>query len=238
MSFPRLFGGRYRTLAVILAGALGALASIGVFVFVGLWQHDLAESNFRNQAADRLRIINAGFEDANVLLHTLVAYFESADHPIEQDEFQRFSRTLLSRVAGLHDVAWAPHILSADRPAFESAMQATGHPGFQIAELNAAQQLTRAADRPDYYPVIYNEGASSSRLVFGLDLGSRADRRAALERATRTGAPAVTPPVDLRTVAQPRGDYSRTLACAAVTTPASPPGRRRAWCSACSKFLR
>src|SRR4051812_31177817 len=133
---------RYAILA--LTAVLGAVASIGMFVTIQIWQARMTELRFFSLASHRLQTINAGLKDANELLYSLQAYFESRDNRPARREYQAFSSSLRERVAGLRSTGWAPHVAAAERDAFEQEIRASGLPDFQITERDASGRLVRA----------------------------------------------------------------------------------------------
>jgi CHASE1-domain containing sensor protein len=58
--------------------------------------------------------------------------------------------------------------------------------------------LPQAAERPEYFPVLYSTPVPSSRSVLGVDLGSEAARRDAIERAIDGDRIATAPNIELR----------------------------------------
>jgi diguanylate cyclase (GGDEF)-like protein len=196
---------RWRRLPIALIAVLGVTASVGVFVLSVSWEYQVAAINFENRAQAQLAVINTDLQDAGALLATLRGYLEAEDELPSQQAFERFAHVLHTRSAGLRDAGWAPRVTAAGRAAFESDIQARGHPGFEIRELDAAGKPVRAGERAIYYPVLYNSGTDRVGPVLGLDLAHQPARAAAIARAIATGQPVATPPVTLLTVARPRG---------------------------------
>ena len=174
-SDPRTRAGRY--IVIVLTGVIGTLASFGMFLAIDTWQDHLAELRFIGLARDHLQTLNAGLKDATDLLYSMRSYFESLDHPATRSEYQAFSHSLRDRVAGLRDTGWAPRVTRAERAAFEHAIQASGEPDFQILERDTAGKLVRAADRDEYFPVLYSDPAKINRPIMGLRPHLRIDAR-------------------------------------------------------------
>jgi diguanylate cyclase len=195
----------WRVLFVFLVGALGALASFAVFRLAVSWEVRAAESEFQNRARNYLQIIDGELQASSTLLYTFRAFFEASERPVSRDEFLRFSNDLHGRVVGLRDTGWAPRVQKGQRAAFEREVGASGEPGFRIMERGPAGQLVRAADRDDYYPILYVDTGAVVRPVLGFDLASEPVRRAALHRTVESHRPAATPPIQLLTVKRPRG---------------------------------
>ena len=143
--------------SLLLIGIVGVCASIGMFAAIDGWQKHVAELRFYSEARDRLRTINSGLNDATDLLWSMRAYFESMRHPVSRAEYLAFSAALRDRVVGLRDTGWAPRVTAGERDAFEHEVQASGLPDFQIVERDADGKLVRAADRAEYFPILYSD---------------------------------------------------------------------------------
>ncbi len=76
-------------------------------------------------------------------------------------------------------------------------MRATGEPGFQITERDAAGKMTSARERDDYFPTIYSDPSVANRIIMGFDVGSEKRRRQAIDASIATGRPTATPPITL-----------------------------------------
>jgi diguanylate cyclase (GGDEF)-like protein len=176
-----------------------------MFAAIGGWQEHLTELRFSALASEYLQTVNSGLEDAAGLLYSIRAYFESLDHPVSRQEFQAFSRILRLRVPGLRDTGWAPRVTAAERDAFERSVRASGQPDFQIVECRADHKLVRAADRTEYFPVLYSDPDEVNRPVLGVDNASEIMRNRAIARALASDKPAATPPLKLNNMKRPSG---------------------------------
>ncbi|NJL37484.1 MAG: hypothetical protein HC899_12595 [Leptolyngbyaceae cyanobacterium SM1_4_3] len=143
-------------------------------------------------AANLQRSIDACFE----VLRSIGQLYGSAEWVGRQD-FERFVQPVLLRHSGIQALEWLPRLQECDRPLFEQTVQTEGYPNFQVTERKADGQLTRAAQRPEYFPVAYVEPLAGNELALGFDLASDAIRRSALERARDTGAIAISGRVEL-----------------------------------------
>jgi diguanylate cyclase len=195
----------WRCVVLLLIGIIGSSGSIGMFAAIAGWERHVADLRFSSEARDRLQAINSGLNDATDLLWSMRAYFETVRHPISRAEYIAFSSALRSRVVGLRDTGWAPRVAAAERDAFERDVRASGAPDFQILERNADGKLVRAADRAEYFPVLYSDPAEINRPILGFDLASESTRNAVLERARATDRAAATPPVRLVNMLRPNG---------------------------------
>lgn len=196
---------RWRYFALVLIGIIGTCVSIGMFAAIDGWERHVADLRFSGAARDRLRTINSGLNDATDLLWSLQAYLETVRHPVSGAEYMAFSGALRSRVVGLRDTGWAPRVTAAERDAFERDVRATGVPDFQIVERGADGKLVRAADRAEYFPILYSDPGEINRSILGFDLASEPTRNVVLERARASGRPSATPPLQLMNMRRPNG---------------------------------
>jgi diguanylate cyclase (GGDEF)-like protein len=195
----------WRCIVLLLVGIIGSAVSIGMSAAIDGWQKHVAELRFGSDARDRLRSINSGLNDATDLLWSLRAYLETMRQPVSRSEYMAFSSALRNRVVGLRDTGWAPRVTAAERDTFERDVRATGLPDFQIVERGADGKLVRAADRAEYFPILYSDPGEINRPILGFDLASESTRAAVLERARATDRPAATPPLQLLNVHRPNG---------------------------------
>lgn len=209
-------------LMIALTAVTGSFASIALFIAITGWQDHLADLRFTNMARSHLQTMNAVLDDATGLLFSMRAYFESLDHPVSRTEYQTFSHSLRQRVVGLHDTGWAPRVTAAERPGFERAIRATGHPDFEIRERSADGRLVRAADRDEYFPILYSDPGAINRPILGFDLASEPMRNRVIARARATDRPAATPPLKLMNMQQPNGGVMSFIAVRNAASPDAP----------------
>ncbi|WP_159015512.1 EAL domain-containing protein [Cognatiluteimonas profundi] len=126
-----------------------------------------------------------------------VGNFVASSRQLDNRQFQAFTADALRRYPGLHALSWNPLVEDADRAAFESANRQAGQPALRIVEMGARGDLVPASRRPDYVPVTYIEPLPLNRSALGFDVASEPSRRAALQQARRSAAPAATGVVDL-----------------------------------------
>lgn len=195
--------GRY--LMIALTGVVGSFASIALFITITGWQNHLAELRFTGVARSHLQTMNSVLEDATGLLFSMRAYFESLDHRVSRTEYQTFSHSLRQRVVGLRGTGWAPRVTAAERAGFEQAIRAAGDPDFEIRERDADGGLVRAADRDEYFPILYSDPGAINRPIMGFDLASEPMPNRVIALARATDRPAATPPLKLMNMQPPNG---------------------------------
>jgi len=104
------------------------------------------------------------------------------------DEFASQLTTDRSLQAG-GTLGWSPVLPSEEVPALEARMRANGAPGFTVHPRPVGGMVM---------PMIYlRPDSPAARQALGFDLNSESERRTALERAMRSGAPVISGTVQL-----------------------------------------
>ena len=149
---------------------------------------------------------------------------------VDRLQFGAFVRPGLARGKTAEAVCWVPHVTAAQRAAHETVGRIDIDPKYGIAEWDADARLIPASQRPDYFPVYYEEsnGTPDRLTTLGLDLGAIPAWRAELEQARDTASARVSGRVELPSA---RGTRTAFFAFVPVytsdVTPASIDERRR-----------
>ena len=167
--------------ASLVVGAL--LLGVGLHAVVGLDGRAAVEAQGRLAAVER-GALTADLEHAAQAVRGLADALAVWDGMPDQATFRSLTRAPLEANAVLAALSWNPWLSHADRPP-------------ALTERDAAGQLVSAAARPWYVPVSLIEPHEPNRWAIGFDVASEPLRRAALERARRTGQPALSAPLDL-----------------------------------------
>lgn len=128
---------------------------------------------------------------ANLNVVASLKNFESSTPPPSDEAFATFAASLFPYVPSLRGFGWAPHVMGADRKAFEAFKSANGSPGFTIND-PVNRDLKPAPMRDDYFPIaaVVMQGGNAR----SFDLGGTPIRRAGIELARDTGMLTVTEP--------------------------------------------
>ncbi len=179
---------------------LGLAATIAIVTYQFSAQRRITALDFQNRAQARLAALNADLQDAGHVVDTLRAFFEAHDHVITEEEFLRFSEAMRGRSHGLQDMGWAVHVTAPQRDAFEQSIRLVGRPDFIMRKPDPDGKFGRVEDKPDYYPIRYDNPPAMLQKVLGFDLSSERYRRAAIDAAIQTGQVAATVPLKMITV--------------------------------------
>ncbi|MGY2229754.1 diguanylate cyclase [Pseudomonas tolaasii] len=177
-------------LVVLLAG--GALTVIIAWTAADLYQQQVRQ-RFQLLVNERYTRLQERFEDQEQRLGSLRRFFINSSD-VSRAEFDGFAQPLLLRARAY---AWAPRIYRDQRSQFEQEISRQRGVPFAIRELNSAGELAPASERDEYVPVLYSQTQSLLGSPLGFDLLAQPLRRSALERAQKTGKPAVSQPMQL-----------------------------------------
>ncbi|SEJ49218.1 PAS domain S-box-containing protein [Pseudomonas linyingensis] len=125
-----------------------------------------------------------------------LAHFLVVSKDVSREAFHEYSQHFVNRAA-LLSVDWAPRVTQVQRGAFEASMAAAGFAGFRISELDEHRQLQAAAERPEYYPIVFTEPSASGGTAVGLDHAFEKSRRQAMELARYHGRAITSEPIHL-----------------------------------------
>lgn len=205
-----LFAGRdtlwaQRRISVALPLATSLLVMLIAFVLVFRAEQTRLQLAFDIDAAASERLLT---ERARNLLYGSLSLqdFFAASQDIDAQEFSAFARGVLARHPEFQALEWLPRVTRAQRAAFEQALRQQGHRGFRITEAAADGSVATAAERDEYFPVLYVEPWAGNEIAFGFDSSSNPASRQAKQRARETGALSVSP--RLRLVQETAGQYA------------------------------
>jgi diguanylate cyclase (GGDEF)-like protein len=194
-----------RYLIAVATAIVGTLLSAFAFVSVSNWDNRLADLKLQELAKNDQQTLNSDLQYATEVLYTLRAYYNTHGHTVSRSEFQAFAKDLRSRLVGLRNTGWALRVTREKRDAFERSVHADGFPNFEIWERDAQGHRIRAADRAEYFPILYPDPVEYTSQILGFDISSEPIRADALRRARASEQPAATPPINLITKAEADG---------------------------------
>jgi diguanylate cyclase (GGDEF)-like protein len=182
-----------------LAVVVGSIISAVIFLVAYQWENTLSDFKFNQAAQQQKQTLNADLRYAIDQLYTLSAFYEKLDRAPSRSEFQAFAQDVRSRLPGLRDTGYAERVTRADRDAFVRAHRADGFPDFEIWERGRDGGRVPAADRAEYWVVLYADPAQLTSKTLGFDLASDPVRADAIHRAIASGRAAATTPMNLVT---------------------------------------
>ena len=111
---------------------------------------------------------------------------------------ERFALLAARASRGLDHVnalQWAPRTPRDQVAALEQRARSLGLDDYRVFDVTPEFERTELSDRPEYFPVLFDERPHGGRRVLGLALGKYEGRRIPMERARDEGTPVATLPV-------------------------------------------
>lgn len=160
------------------------------------WQQHLrvqadARAGFTKNANRLQADIGARIAAPRQALKAARAAWQASDtSALTRPGFERFVQTLYGDTMppGVRGIGFIARVQRAELAAFVAAERAYHTPDFTVRS---------TGDAPDLYVIRYLSPPSANQRARGLDVGAEAVRREAVERAVRTGEPALSGPVSL-----------------------------------------
>jgi len=185
---------------VWLASWLGLAISLTLFLLLERQEERRDDAEFRRQIATYLGTLQEHRNGSEDLLRTLRALFFQ-NPKLGRQLFTNAVQDLAIRMDGMQAIGWAPRVTSAARDGFEQQGRHEGLAGFQIVEGDLTHQRSdkpvRAAERPEYFPLLFIEPQAGNELALGYDLASHAAVQNLLLRTHQVGGAEVSGPLHL-----------------------------------------
>ena len=177
---------------VLLVGVLLTLAAAG---YVRETTQAENREYFERRAAEAQAILTQHLRTNLEVLRGLQALFvQAGERPVTRDEFRRYAGhlNLEDRYPGIRALSFTRYLRGEQRAAYEAGIRqdkTLRRPDFA---------LNAAGPRADYFIADFISPANKGDdAMFGIDLGSEANRRATLERARDTGLPTASQRITL-----------------------------------------
>jgi diguanylate cyclase (GGDEF)-like protein/PAS domain S-box-containing protein len=180
---------RVPVLAAMLCALAGAALSVVAFR-ADAARSDARDSEVRAQAAGALEVLTAGLQSRVVDVHSLFVASDS----VSAKEFSAFTRPMVGR-GHANGLNWLLKVEPSERAAFERDVA-------PITMLSGGELVEDTTPGP-VFPIRFAALTMHGRSVAGFNAYTRADRRAAIERAIAAGRPVSTPLLKLASANQP-----------------------------------
>ena len=185
---------RRRLVGFIVPFAFGAALTVGVYFTIADRRRSDKLARFEEIVSEMAAALQANLDLQFETLHGIPPFFAASDN-VTRSDFSVFVRSAMRRYSSIYVFQWLPRVTAADRVAFEALLRAEGYQGSGLREIVDAENARPAADRPEYFPVLYGEPAI--QIVFGLDLASHPEQGIHYRRACTANGMVATPPLSL-----------------------------------------
>lgn len=183
------FWRRRLTPVVVLAITLGATALIAFYVYESSARRD--QARFQSLVISMQEEIRGRITVLETVLAATKGFIRADSPPLTLTEFEEFCEQLdvPDNYPGIQGIGYTARIRRSDVPAFEAFARSQGLPGFKVWPDNG---------KPYVHSILYLEPQDKRNIAaIGFDMSSNSVRREAMDRAARTGEPALTGPVTL-----------------------------------------
>ncbi len=185
-----------RILPTLGTFAAGIFVSAIIFITLRSLETRNAQASFNGVAQERLDGLETNVALTVNNLVSLGALFDvSLD--TNRDEFDRFAAPLLAQNHAIQALEWIPRVPKRWRQQYENDARHDGLRSFQFTERISPQQMARAGERDEYFPVFFVAPLKGNEKALGFDLASDPVRRTALLSSADSGHLAATSRIKL-----------------------------------------
>ena len=116
-----------------------------------------------------------------------IAIGMTANPALDASQFGHVAARAASGLVHVNALEWAPRVGREGIPAFEAAARARGLKDYRVFDVTPDFHWTELAERPEYFPVLYEERFHGTRRALGLARGRYDGRRIPMEKAAAEG---------------------------------------------------
>lgn len=129
-------------------------------------------------------------------LHSIRGLFDASQH-VDHTEFRAFTTPFIKDQPGIQALEWVPRVTHNQRERYENEAKQAGYKTFQITEQQTQENMIRAKNRQEYYPVYFVEPFENNKSALGFDLASNTTRLKTLEQSRDSGELRITSRITL-----------------------------------------
>lgn len=213
---------RHLSLLALLCG--GILISSVEFHLLRSWETERVNSAFDRAAHERLDELQSDLQ-LSVIRVTALGAFCSSTYPFTRSSFDAFAGPLVSgHDAAIEALEWVPRVSQSERSRVEQSTRAAGFPNFEIRDRLRQGQMVRAADRAEYFPVLWMQPYRGNEAALGYDTASNLSSGESLQRLLAIDQPMATKRI---TLVQEKGNQYGVLLFEPVFHQVSPSATRQ-----------
>jgi len=176
-----------RYLPIALSLTVGILVSIGLYMFVHMWEEERTRTTFQSAAEDRAIAIERALKHKiELVTSSMGAFFQAVGTDVNPEIFKNYVMPLISKDNSIRAIEWIPFVNADKRAEFLTEAQKL-YPNFQINELNADGKIVPAGQRDSYMPLYYVQPIEGNEVSVGLDVSADKNRRQLLLNSRDSG---------------------------------------------------
>ncbi len=168
----------------------GAVVSFVLFWTIWLQENRAAGDQFRLGAEKKVAAIKQTLANQLGVMGLFKAFY-AGSLEVDRNEFKTYSDSVFGEHPEIKTLAWMPRVRWEERGAFEEAVKKNGFPQYRITERRGGS-FVPAAERKEYFPILFIEHQAEYQDMLGFDLGSLPECLAAMDRAEGMQPPAIT----------------------------------------------
>jgi diguanylate cyclase (GGDEF)-like protein/PAS domain S-box-containing protein len=184
----------WRVIPVLTAGIVSIVVSIAAWRLTVASETHTARLEFARRADNEASVLQSGIADYLDKLSSLRALFDSSNHAVSRDEFERFSNSLLVTHAAILNLSWIPRVNNDERAAHELAAVRDGLASYHIRAIGPDGSLPVSPEKDEYFPKYYSTEARTSG-AYGLDNNDGGAREQALAHIRDADVLSISPPL-------------------------------------------
>ena len=175
---------------------LGGIVLSFMAFFLARQQEELrAEAEFIRRADTHYVALRASLTRHLEILHSLQRLMQLSPQ-VSRAEFRDWAREIVTEQPEIQVLEWCPRVPHQRRAVFEFNASRNAPEPFSITDRDPTEQNQRAAERDEYFPILFFEPVQGNEVVRGFDVaGGRAAESLVLARDT--GQPAASAPLRL-----------------------------------------
>ncbi len=183
-----------RWIAPIAVGLVGIALSLLAFWSAGRADEERVRNILEFRADWRTRDLEAKIRQSSGAVENVAIAMAAGMQP-DVDQFKRLAARAQRDLGHVNSLQWAQRVPRPELSNFEKIAQSLGYADYRVFDVAEDLRPTELSERPEYFPVLFDERFNGNRKALGLALGKFDGRRIPMERARDEGIPVATAPV-------------------------------------------
>jgi diguanylate cyclase (GGDEF)-like protein/PAS domain S-box-containing protein len=187
---------RARARPVALPLLLTAAAVVATYEQAVRWETDQHLNTFRLKAQQVSDLIQAEFNEHHRFADTFARALGDTNDDLSAQKFEWIAGGYVAGRPEIQGLSWAVRVNGRERAGFEAWARRNVDPAFEIRDRGPDGKMRRAAERGEYFALLYTVPEANEALR-GLDFLGEPTRAAAVYQVLHSGGTAATAPVRL-----------------------------------------